>query len=110
MVFPFLEMQHELSPYALHYYLWRLSFSFGQTYSQLSLSYEDLTAKFEQTFGTLLADLGIEGVDMTALARMNRGTVPLRWPAYADDEWFSAIEAECERTLAIYFAGLRSRD
>ena len=66
-----MEIQHELSPYALHYYLWRLSFSFGQTYSQLSLSYEDLTAKFEQTVGTLLADLGIEGVDMAALARMN---------------------------------------
>ena len=66
--------------------------------------------EFEQTFGTLLADLGIEGVDMAALARLNRGTVPLRWPAYAGDEWFSAIEAECERILAIYFAGLRSRD
>jgi hypothetical protein len=110
VIFPFLETQNKLSPYALHYYLWRLSFSFGQAYSQLSLSYEDLTAQFEQTFGTLLADLGIEGVDLTPLARMNRGPVPLRWPAYAGDEWFGAIEAECERTLAIYFAGLRSRD
>ena len=61
MVFPFLETQNKLSPYALHYYLWRLSFSFGQTYSQLSLLRG--SDQFEQTFGTLLADLGIEGVD-----------------------------------------------
>jgi hypothetical protein len=85
-----------------------LSFSFGQAYSQLSLSYEDLTATFEHTFGRLLADLGIDGVDLAHLARMNRGPVALRWPAYADDEWFGAIEAECERTLATYFAGVRS--
>ena len=108
VIFPFLEIERDLCPYALHYYLWRLSFSFGKIYSQLSLSYEDLTTKFEHTFGSLLANLGIEGVDLTPLTQINWGPLPLRWPAYADDEWFSAIEAKCERTLAIYFAGVRS--
>lgn len=109
VIFPFLETDPNLSPYALHYYLWRLSFAFGKAYSHLSLSYEDLTAEFESTFGGLLASLEIEGADLASLSRMNRGPVAARWPDYADEGWFSAIEAECERTLAIYFTGVRAR-
>jgi hypothetical protein len=103
VIFPFLEIDQDLHPYALHYYLWRLSFAFGQAYSHLSLSYEDLVSEFARTFGTLLADLGIEGADLERLGQLNRGAVPPRWPDYANCRWFSAIEAECERTLHIYF-------
>jgi hypothetical protein len=110
VIFPFLEIDRNPSPYALHYYLWRLPFSYGQAYSHLSLSYEDLTTKFESTFGGLLANLEIEGADLASSSQLNRGPVPPRWPEYADDDWFSAIEAECERTLASYFTGVRSRD
>lgn len=110
VLFPFLETSRDLRPYALHYYLWRLSFAFGQAHGHVSLSYEDLTTYFEDTFGRLLARLGIEGADLARLARINRGPVPARWPEYADDAWFGAIEAECERTLALYFADVRSGD
>jgi hypothetical protein len=103
VIFPFLELDGDLSPYALHYYLWRLSTIFGRSHSHLSLSYEDLTARFENTFGGLLAGLGIEGADLERLRRLNRGPTVPRWPDYADDGWFGAIEAECERTLRIYF-------
>lgn len=103
VIFPFLELDDDLSPYALHYYLWRLSMIFGRSHSHLSLSYEDLTARFESTFGGLLAGLGIEGADLERLRRLNRGPTVPRWPDYADDGWFGAIEAECERTLRIYF-------
>lgn len=108
VIFPFLEPDRNLGPYALHYYLWRLSFAFGRAYSHVSLSYEDLTARFEGTFGGLLADLAIEKVDLERLGRLNRGLVPPRWPDYADDRWFSEIEAQCERTLRIYFASARA--
>jgi hypothetical protein len=105
VIFPFLEPDGDMQPYALHYYLWRLSFAFGRAYSHVSLSYEDLNARFESMFGGLLAKLAIEKADLEQLGELNRGPVPPRWPDYADDRWFSEIEAECERTLCIYFAG-----
>jgi Sulfotransferase family len=108
VIFPFLEPDPDLRPYALHYYLWRLSFAFGRAYSHVSLSYEDLTAKFDSTFGRLLAELAIENAGLERLGHLNRGPVPPRWPDYADDRWFSEIEAACERTLRIYFASAPS--
>jgi hypothetical protein len=105
VIFPFLELDGDLRPYALHYYLWRLSLAFGRAHSHFSLSYEDLTTRFESTFGGLLASLGIENADLERLGRLNRGPSAPRWPDYADDDWFGAIEAECERTLRIYFTG-----
>jgi hypothetical protein len=104
VTFPFLEIHQDIHPYSLHCYLWRLSFAFGQAYAHLSLSYEELVDDFAGTFKRLLSDLAIEGVDLERLGQLNRGPVPARWPDYADEGWFSAIEAECERTLRIYFA------
>ena len=107
-VFPFLEIDAEIHPYALHYYLWRLSFTFGKLYSHLSLSYEELTGDFAGSFGKLLSELAIAGGDLAQLRQLNRGPVAPRWPDYADDRWFAAIEAECERTLCIYFGSVQS--
>jgi hypothetical protein len=108
VTFPFLEIHQDIHPYSLHYYLWRLSFAFGQAYAHLSLSYEELIGDFAGTFKKLLSDLAIEGADLERLGQLNRGRVLPRWPDYADDRWFSTIEAECERTLRIYFASAPS--
>ncbi|MGH6897062.1 MAG: sulfotransferase [Geminicoccaceae bacterium] len=110
VTFPFLEIDQDIHPYALHYYLWRLSFAFGQAYAHLSLSYEELTGDFAGTFKKLLSDLAIEGAELERLGQLNRGPVAPRWPDYADDRWFGVIEAECERTLRIYFASAPSPD
>jgi hypothetical protein len=44
------------------------------------------------------ADLSLEDLDLSFVNRASS-----RWQEYASEEWFAAIEAECERVLDDFF-------
>lgn len=102
-VFPFLEPAGK-HPYALHYLLWRLSYTFGHAYSDVSVAYEALITDFERVAGGMLEAVGVRHADIGQLAGLNHGAEKTRWPGYADDAWFSAQEALCERELQAFFS------
>ncbi len=102
-VFPFLELDNGCHPYAIHYFLWRLSYSFGKRYADFSLAYEDMITGFKETFGPLLVDLGIPDANLHQLSHVNQGEVRNSWRKYAPVTWFEEIETECDRVLEAYF-------
>lgn len=103
-VFPFLEPEGR-HPYELHYLLWRLSYSFGQAYSDKSVCYEDMILDFENTVNDICKAIGLSNVDIARLAKLNHGKQALRWPQYADDAWYKNLEMKCDRELEAYFSG-----
>lgn len=105
-VFPFLEPE-DRHPYELHYLLWRLSYSFGQAYSDKSVCYEDMIGDFEGTFDDICKAMGLSGVDVAQLAKLNHGKQAMRWTQYADDAWYKNMETKCDHELEAYFSGNR---
>jgi hypothetical protein len=93
-------------PYELHYLLWRLSYTFGRAYSHVSICYEDLVADFEQVATAMLDAVGFHDADIGSLASLNHGTQKVRWPGYADEAWFGALETKCEHELQAFFSNI----
>lgn len=102
-VFPFLEPANK-HPYELHYLLWRLSHSFGHAYSDVSVCYEELVGDFERVASDMFQALDVSMTDIAQLAKLNHGKPQSRWRNYADDAWFSAHEARCDRELETFFS------
>jgi hypothetical protein len=102
-VFSFLEPQIAPHPYALHYLLWRLSFTFGKSFSDCSVSYENLTTNFKVSITELMACCNITSFDLAKLESLNKANPRIRWKDYAPEEWFNRIEQQCDRILRIYF-------
>lgn len=101
--FPFLDEDRAAHPYRLSYYLWKLSYLFGATYADHSLSFEQILDDPEHELSGLMAKLEIEPIDGDRLASLIRAPQPARWRDYAPDDWFEAHEIECERVLADFF-------
>lgn len=95
--FPFLtpEGQH---PYVIFYYIWRLSYIFGQSYADIQLSYEKLTLDFEEEIDRILNILEIDTDTSTRkkLICLNKSSGESKWLSYAPEEWFDKIERECD--------------
>ena len=104
-VFPFLEPAGK-HLYELHYLLWRLSYSAGRAYADMSVCYEDLVGDFETVAGDMFRALGVDRADIAALSRLNHGAPKTRWPEYADESWFAALETQCDRALEAFFTDL----
>ncbi|MDT3706856.1 MAG: sulfotransferase [Thiobacillus sp.] len=104
-VFPLLEPAGK-HPYELHYMLWRLSYTFGRAYSDVSICYEELISDFEQVAAGMLDAVGVRNADIGLLASFNHGAQKVRWPGYADEAWFGALEARCERELQAFFSNI----
>lgn len=102
-VFPMLEPAGR-HPYELHYLLWRLSYSFGQAYSDKSVCYEELVLDFENTLADICKTIGLNDVDIAQLAKLNQGKRRMNWPEYADDAWYVGLEARCDRELEAFFS------
>ncbi len=103
-VFPFLELEEVGHPYALHYLLWRLSYTFGRQYANLSISYEDLVQNFIPTMQEVVTTFDLPCNDLEALSHINQGRLAQRWKEYAPESWFEEIEQRCDRTLEAYFS------
>lgn len=104
-VFPFLEPAGK-HLYELHYLLWRLSYSSGRAFADVSIGYEDLIGDFETVARDMFAAVGIRNADIAALAKLNHGAQKTRWPEYADEAWFGALEARCDHALEAFFTDL----
>jgi hypothetical protein len=104
-VFPLLEPAGK-HPYELHYMMWRLSYSFGRAYSDVSICYEDLIADFERVAAGMFDAVGIRSADIGLLAGLNHGAQQVRWPGYADEAWFATLEARCDRELQAFFSNI----
>jgi hypothetical protein len=106
--FPFLAEPAQTCPYRLFYLIWRLSYLFGVTYADHSLSFEALASAPREEIDRLLKAVSIPG-DAAALAP-NVGAPPAnRRHEYASDEWFADQEAACEAVLAEFFRGQPGR-
>ena len=99
-VFPFLEPSGQ-HPYAIHYYIWYLSFLYGRYYADLSIRYERLVGELETLLPDLMAvlDVSMDAAMMEKLVRLNTGKTTYTWPGFADIDWFENIEARCEETV-----------
>ncbi len=108
-VYPFLLPSRHQSPYALHYLIWRLSFAHGQHYADYSFSFEQLVADVASVMQDALAACGqrVTPTALAALAAFNDPPALERWPGFAPDAWFAAIEADCDRQLDAAFAPCR---
>lgn len=103
--FPFLEPTLVSHPYALHYYLWKLSYLFGKKYADYSVSYEELINNFDEVLPDLLQHSGITQYDLVALRELKQGQIKETWKEYAPESWFSEIEEECEKNIKLYLNG-----
>ncbi|MCK7544033.1 hypothetical protein MLC59_07615 [Marinobacter bryozoorum] len=96
--FPFLEDYRDRHQYYNFYFLWKLSYNFGQHYSDISISMESLTENPAICTDNLLSAIGWSAPDYPLDLSFVKPAVS-RWPEYASEEWFANIEAECEAVL-----------
>ena len=100
--FPFLEQPETAHAYRLFYFIWKLSYLFGVTYSDHSLGFESLVENPDIELRRLFDTIELEGVDPARLTNLV-GPAPARWPQYASDDWFKSHESACEEVLADFF-------
>lgn len=101
--FPFLEPASVAHPYQLHYYLWRLSYLYGRSYSDYSLSFESLVGEPDRILPELLTLCRIDQSILPSLRGLIEAPALGKWTAYAPDAWFRQHEETCERVLAEFF-------
>lgn len=96
--FPFLERYRNSHQYYNFYLLWRLSYSFGLQYADISVSMEKLTKEPSEQTRRIFDTLGWS-IDSSALDLSFVKPAASRWQEYATDDWFAAIEDECNQLL-----------
>jgi hypothetical protein len=97
--FPFLDPRHAEHPYDLFYLIWKLSYLFGQRYSDASFSFEQLCQSPDTELHRFMRAANIDDYDMDALKKL---IVPQKskWQQFADQHWFERREARCETILS----------
>ncbi len=102
--FPFLDPNLGQHPYYYHYLLWRLSYIYGKTYSGLSISYEDLITDTNSTLTRVIEYIGVSNTSVDTLANLINTRSDLgKWKSYANSDWYSAIESQCDSLLEKHF-------
>ncbi|MDA0806804.1 MAG: sulfotransferase [Planctomycetota bacterium] len=102
--FPFLDEQSIEHPYQLHYFLWKLSYVYGRSWSDVSLGFEELTTNPERALFQLFEVCGIDESHVESLLPLIEPPPFGKWKNYADDAWFKRHEESCEEVLASFFA------
>lgn len=97
--FPFLADCWEQHPYVAHYYLWRLSYLFGTTYSHASVGMEQLVSQPRSVLEPIMDEFGLTDVPWDDISRIIVPPRLGRWRDYASASWFGEIEARCERQI-----------
>lgn len=98
--FPFLDESLIEHPYELHYFLWKLSYLYGQKYSHCSIGFEELSLKPEKVLFELFEVCGISAAHIEPLLAIIKPPPFGKWKEYADDAWFKKYESKCENVLA----------
>lgn len=97
--FPFVDETTVNHPYPLSYLIWKLSYVFGLTYSDVSISFESLIRDPAGTMAAMAAGLRIEKERLTkGMSLIERPSLH-RWKEYAPESWFLAHEEACEEVL-----------
>jgi len=99
--YPILDKRHTPHPYQRFYYLWKLSYLHGMKYSDHNLSFEQLTQQPEVEIKKLYERLDIPSEQIESLCSVIQPPQTEQWKKYAEDSWFSQLEAECEHNLSI---------
>ena len=97
--FDFLDRTITTHPYQRFYYIWKLSYLYGQHYSDMSMSFEDLTTDTFNTISKMMEVVKLENVPVDKLCSVISAPDPERWKQYADEQWFKKHEDTCEKTL-----------
>ena len=97
--FPVLDTLIDQHPYASFYALWRLSYVYGRTFSDISVRYEDLVDRPDQEFSKLMAACQLGEMPANFASQRVDGKSSSTADRYADDEWYAAIEYEIETLL-----------
>lgn len=101
--FPFLDERCLTHPYQLSYLIWKLSYAFGQTYANKSISFENLTLRPDQVLPELLSEIGIHSYDLSSLCALVEPPRVGAWRGFADDAWFLKHEAHCDAIIDEFF-------
>jgi hypothetical protein len=99
--FPFLSIESTPHPYQRFYYLWKLSFLYGQKFSDLSISFEELVQHKEATTETIIKAFSLS-TNAELMYQVVEPPQLNRWVSYADEAWFKQFENECEHVLTNY--------
>lgn len=100
--FPFLK-DWSRHPYYHFYFLWKLSFLFGQNYCQHSIKFENLVTKPRSVLEPLFSDLDIEEPPWDRILSVISTPKMGKWNEYASESWFQKIEYECEQEMQLFF-------
>ncbi len=107
--FPFLDEREISHPYAMFYYIWKLSYIFGIAYADCSISLEDILADPRAQITRLLAACRVqENYDLDKLKDLIETPITGKWKSYAEERWFRHHESICEATLANFFSSMNS--
>ena len=101
--FPFLDERSVEHPYQLHYFLWNLSYLYGRSYSDCSLSFEELVTHPEATLFRVLDTCAIDAAHVEPLCSLINPPPLGKWKTYADDAWFRRHETHCDDVLNEFF-------
>ena len=86
-------------PYEVSLLISRLSCLYGENYSDVSVSYEDLVARPEPTLREIESALDCAGLVESELLGELRNTSVQRWKGYADENWFENAEQRVEGVI-----------
>lgn len=100
--FPFLALEPEAHPYELFYQLWKLSYLFGTTHADLSLSFEDLTGDTPRVLSWLLAELDLPQAQIAPLLRWVSPVTHGKWRLQHCDDVYEEIESRVDAAFAGY--------
>jgi hypothetical protein len=101
--FPFLDERSIEHPYQLHYYLWKLSYVYGRSWSDASIGFEELTTNPERALFHLFKVCEIDESHVEGLLPLIEPPPFGKWRKYAEDAWFKRHEEHCEDVLASFF-------
>lgn len=104
--FPFLDPDSAQHPYDLFYFIWRLSYLYGQLFCHASFCFETLCDAPSQELPRLLRAAGFDHCDHEPLKRLIVAPKKEKgWRRYADQEWFAERESYCETIMSRYLIG-----
>jgi len=106
--FPLLDKRTTQHPYQRFYYLWKLSYLYGNKGCDFSLGLEQLIQEPQNALKRLFTELKIDHCNLPKAESVLQKPRLNKWPQYADNDWFEPLEQECEQNLTIFLTSLRA--
>jgi len=101
--FPILDWEKVSHPYCMFYIIWKLSYIWGRTYSELSVAYEDLLDNPQSTINDIFNVLGVAEQHVQQVVKLVRAKPIGKWETYAYNRWFTDHERIADELLDSWF-------